>query len=67
VFAVKPFGPVQLYVAPATKLEVRLMLLPAHNVAGKAFKLGAAGAAFTTTEAVVAVGAIQLPTEATTE
>jgi len=61
VLAVKPLGPVQAYVAPATKFEIRLMVLPAHTVEGKAFTLGVPGAEATVTVDVTTCGAAQEP------
>ncbi len=56
----KPFGPVQLYVAPATVEAVRFSVDPSHN--GPLLEtVGTAGIAFTTT--VVLADALVQPLE----
>jgi hypothetical protein len=58
VEAVNPFGPVQEYVAPATKFDVRLIVEPSHTGL-LLFAFGATGVGFTVTLTVA--GALAQP------
>ena len=53
----KPFGPVQLYVAPAIVDAVKFNVWPAHNGPFEP-AVGAAGSGFTSTDKV-ALGPVQ--------